>query len=885
MELKKYQQKVISDLTDYLAILEEEGSLSGAFSRYWANRQVQVGVNGIPRYQNIIDQVPHVCYKVPTGGGKTFLACASVKPIFDSLHQRKVKALVWLVPSDAILSQTLAALKNPAHPYRQRLNLDFHGRVEVYEKAELLAGQNFSPATVTDQLSVMVLSYDSFRSSGKEGLKAYQANGNLAPFHTAFGAPELPIDKADDTALFQVINQLNPVVVVDESHHARSTLSLEMLKNFNPAFVLDLTATPRKEANIISYVDALQLKSENMVKLPVIAYNRDSQTDVLTDAIGLRNKLEELAIKRQEQEGGEYIRPIVLFQAQPKAKEDATSFEKLKSKLVEVGIPEEQIAIKTANTNELKNVDLLSEQCPVRYIITVNALKEGWDCPFAYVLASLANKTSGVDVEQILGRILRQPYTRHHREQLLNMSYVLTSSADFASTLQRIVEGLNEAGFTGKDYRVAETLPAAPEKEQPPTSPQAPLSSGTSSPEEAPEEEFLDFDPVQVATDTTVADAEDGEQLSGLGQLLESAATQGSEYEAAAEQAAQDIENLVPTDLADKVEMDGIKLEFADEVKRLRIPQFYIKTPGSQLFGDTDDDELVLLHKESLTKEFKLRGHDSRIDLGRASADMARIDVKRGDADVPKAYRMNAKDQQIMREYIASLPPEGKVRNAIATVHMRLEKKFDEIASSDLEAYITSVIEGLDGGQLETAVTAPLTAASRIEEKIRTYLDSYRLEQFMRGIEIGTITTQATYVLPDHIQPIDATSFIGGSLYEAEDSVNGLEYDLAMSLSDKSSVKWWHRIIERRGFCINGPINHYPDFMVETTSGHIVLVETKGEHLKNTEDTRIKLKLGTEWARMAGPLFHYLMVFDEGVEPPSGAHTLSSFDRILDALS
>ena len=52
------------------------------------------------------------------------------------------------------------------------------------------------------------------------------------------------------TALFQVINQLNPVVIVDESHHATSTLSQEMLTNFNPAFILDLTATPKRQAKI-----------------------------------------------------------------------------------------------------------------------------------------------------------------------------------------------------------------------------------------------------------------------------------------------------------------------------------------------------------------------------------------------------------------------------------------------------------------------------------------------------------------------------------------------------------------------------------------------------------------------------------------------------------
>lgn len=157
-------------------------------------------------------------------------------------------------------------------------------------------------------------------------------------------------------------------------------MSLEMLENFNPCFVLDLTATPKKESNIISYVDAVQLKNEHMVKLPVIVYNRDSQSEVLIDAIDLRNKLEEIA-SAEYTKTGKYIRPIALFQAQPKGKEDATTFEKLRDKLVDAGIPAEQIAIRTADVNELKNTDLMSPNCPIRYIITVNALKEGWDCP------------------------------------------------------------------------------------------------------------------------------------------------------------------------------------------------------------------------------------------------------------------------------------------------------------------------------------------------------------------------------------------------------------------------------------------------------------------------------------------------------------------------
>ncbi len=284
----------------------------------------------------------------------------------------------------------------------------------------------------------MVLSYDSFRGRGKEVLKAYQENSNLAAFAKALGKPDSPIEKADETALFQIINQLNPLVIVDESHHARSDLSREMLANFNPCFVLDLTATPRKDSNIISYVDAVQLKTEHMVKLPVIVYNRDSQAEVILDAIDLRNKLEELAAAEYAV-SKKYIRPIVLFQAEPKGKEEATTFEKIREKLIAYDIPAEQIAIRTADVNELKSTELMSEDCPIRYIITVNALSEGWDCPFAYILASIANKTSQVQVEQILGRILRLPHTTQHGQPSLNMSYVLTSSNDFNETVKGII--------------------------------------------------------------------------------------------------------------------------------------------------------------------------------------------------------------------------------------------------------------------------------------------------------------------------------------------------------------------------------------------------------------------------------------------------------------
>lgn len=880
MELKKYQNRVIADLEDYLTQLNEQPTLSDAFKVFWESRQIEVGTLQMPGYQNVIDGVPHVCYKVPTGGGKTFLACASVKPIFEALPPTRKQAVVWLVPSDSILTQTLAALKNSSHPYRQKLNTDFGGRVEVYSKEELLAGQNFSPSTVAEQLSVMVLSYDSFRSRTKDGRKAYQANGNLASFATAFGAPEQLIENADETALFQVINQLNPVVIVDESHHATSSLSLEMLTNFNPAFILDLTATPKRQANVISYVDALSLKNESMVKLPVIAYNRSSQKDVVTDAIDLRRSLE-VAATQQYENGGAYIRPIVLFQAQPKTSEDATSFERLRDKLVKAGIPAEQIAIKTADVNELKGVDLLSEECPIRFIITVNALKEGWDCPFAYILASLANKTSQVDVEQILGRVLRQPHAKKQPNTLLNMSYVLTSSNDFGVTLKQIVAGLNSAGFSKRDFRAADQVAfdftGANQSSKP-----APTSSD--SVEGMDVEEFLEFDEEQVAADLdareeSASSPEPSPDLT-VASMIEQAAQQGADYEQEAEEAAQMGEGYVPSDLEDAVDTSFVNPEFADEIETLRLPQFVIQEPGSALFPTAHEGYNELKH-EALAGDFDLATKDIDIDLSTADEQMYKIDVRK-DSEVPKAFRMSSTDQKFMREHFSKLSIEGQKRNTAEAIYQRI-KPINSITDSDLRAYIVRMVEAFGTEQLLTYQEHPHAVASKVKQKIDGLLEAHKVKRFYEDIETRRVDVQPLYAFPKAIQPVHASSLIGGSLYEAEDKMNGFELELAGRFSGMDNVRWWHRVIERKGFCLNGPFNHYPDFVVMTTSGTIVVVETKGEHLKNDDSNR-KIRLGRAWANMSGNGYRYYMVFEDGVTPPDGAVTLSELVRILEKL-
>ena len=263
MELKSYQYKVIKDLESYLEYVQRYKKTDTAFNTYWADRigpYNPLEGTGMQPYKNTIPNAAHVCIKVPTAGGKTFIACNALQTIFTAYSDRIPRAVIWLVPWSNLLDQTVNNLRNPDHPYRQKLNSLFNNRVEVYEKKDLLQGSNFNPSIVKEQLSIIVMSFSSLRAKNREDRKVYQENGQLASFASAYKNKLHLLEDIDDTALINVIRSLHPVLVVDESHNAESTLSVEMLNALNPSFVLDLTATPKDNSNIVSLVPAIELK-------------------------------------------------------------------------------------------------------------------------------------------------------------------------------------------------------------------------------------------------------------------------------------------------------------------------------------------------------------------------------------------------------------------------------------------------------------------------------------------------------------------------------------------------------------------------------------------------------------------------------------------------
>ncbi|SEA39134.1 DEAD/DEAH box helicase [Bizionia paragorgiae] len=879
MELKSYQHKVIENLEEYLVYVQEYKNVSLAFNQYWEDKigpYNPLDNTGMQPYKNNIPNSAHVCIKVPTAGGKTFIAVNALHSIFSAYDTSKTKAVIWLVPWSNLLQQTVNALSNPEHPYRQKLNALFNNKVEIYQKEDLLQGSNFNPTVVKEQLSIFVLSFASLRAKNKEDRKVYQENGQLESFVPQYANRNHLLEDVDDTALINVIRSLHPVLVVDESHNAESDLSVDMLKNLNPSFILDLTATPKDNSNIVSLVPAIELKKEHMVKLPVIVYNNHDKTEVINNALHLQRKLENLAIK-QEKDGGKYIRPIVLFQAQPKTKNDNTTFEKLKEQLLSLGIPENQIKIKTANIDELKSIpDLQSKDCEVRYIITINALKEGWDCPFAYILASLADKSSAVDVEQILGRVLRQPYVQKHKAFQLNLSYVLTASAKFNDTLQSIVEGLKASGFSGNEHRVSDKM-TEEEKQQEVVNP----VDSFLFPEQQKETEEETIDKGRISFDPN-AKEEDIEDTSVITEIETMAEEQNKELEQQIqEQEKQPVDENIFQEMGDKVKRYRVKEANKEIIDKIDFPQFFLKVTASDIFG-TDQE---LLNRESLLKDFKLSDEDIKIDFDKISSDLYKVDLTETVKDNYTPDWVKIEESQVkdpIAEYILAKPKDAQISDITHQI-MQIIGNMYPIPDQEIKVYVGRILKGMNAEQMRDILVRKWSYTDKIKAHIRKLSDAYAETRFMDLIKSKRITAKENWKLGKEIVPGSVGSSIGNSLYEKEGTMNNFEERVIMEIGTSSNIEFWHRNLERgKGFYINGfKANHYPDFILRTKSGKTILIETKGDHLDGS-DSEGKCRLGNEWERLAGHDFSYFMIFDK--KEVDGAFTLDKAKELISAM-
>ena len=854
LSLKEYQKRALTALEQYFRECIRLGDADTAF--YEQTRRPYLPVSELPG-------LPYICLRLPTGGGKTLVACHSVGIALRRFLQAEQAMVLWLTPSNAIREQTLKTLKNRKHPYRQALESEV-GSLSVFDIEDAL---HVTRATLDTETTIIVSTMQAFRVTDTEGRKVYENSGHLMEHFSglpdeAMASIERRDDKTFDHSLANVLRTRRPIVIVDEAHNSRTDLSFETLARFNPSCIIEFTATPAREehpSNVLHTVSAAELKAESMIKMPIQLETRPQWKELLADAIAQRNALEKIA-KTELGASGEYIRPIMLLQAQPNRKgQDNITVDVLEACLLQDhNIPKEQIARATGADRDLDGVDILSAKCEIRYVITIEALREGWDCPFAYILCTVAETRSGRAVEQILGRVLRLPKATWKKNKELNFAYAFAATASFAEAANGLTDALIENGFEKQEAKdlIVQAQPSQPEL--PITD--LPLFEGTSYlvlPEPLPAEKLPEETRQKISYDPVKNTVTVREPLTDKDLNILKAAFSTDKGKKVAETIYAVSKRLPPKE----------KMSFAEQGELFSIPVLALK-----------DGALFEPFEETHFRE--IEWNLSKCNPGLSETDFSSTRAKGhvGQIDVAANGHLKAKEfMDNLQVQMTALEAETGWSEA-QLIHW-LDRKIPhpDVSMTDAGIYLAAVVRYLveqRGVSLGFLVQDKYRLRTAIEKKIDEYRQRAHRDAFQLFLQPDL--ARKLVVTPEQCFTYDPNAYPYSQRYRGAHQFQkhyyphvgdlddkGEEFDCAQFIDALPEVRCWVRNLERRplhSFWIQTSTDKfYPDFVCLLKDSRFLVVEYKGEHLWSNDDSKEKRLLGGLWAERSGGTCLFVM--------------------------
>lgn len=856
MELKEYQARSLHWLRRFF---EKHRALGDAGTAFYATTSEIYEGTGIP-YQRVkeLPGLPYVCLRIPTGGGKTLVGCHAIATANNYLLQTDHSLVIWLVPSDAIRQQTLGALKDRKHHYRQALE-SLLGSVTVLDIDEALFVQR---ATLDTETVVVVATMQAFRREDTASLKVYEANGSLMSHFTGvsdelLNAVERRADGSFDYSLVNVFRLRKPLLIVDEAHNARTGLSFVTLARLGPSCILELTATPTTQgtednprSNVLYSVSAAELKAEQMIKLPIRLKARLNWKELLGEAIGVLNGLNKSA-DAERRESGEYIRPMMLLQAQPRRQNQETiTVDVVEKCLIEdFKIAPEQIARATGEERGLEGVDVLSKDCPIRFIITVQALKEGWDCPFAYVLFSVAELQAARAIEQILGRIMRLPKARKKSRAELNVAYAFAASASFADAARALTDGLVENGFERQEARDLVTPLADVDLEKfelldfAPRTVSVSVSETLAQPLPNALGEKVEFDPTTNTLKINAALSADEEKL------IKASFASAQSHALITEACARARKQIATKSPAERGEL------FSVPVLAIKQGDFF------EQFEETHIDDVGwnLLDFESSLSE-------SDFSIAEAG--------ETGLVDITDAGKLQASFLPDLDKQLALLSVDAAW--SVARLVHWLDRSFahPDVPPNDSGIFLTKLVTVLAesrGISLEQLTANRYKLAHAVERKITALRKEARTKTFQNVLlpELA-VSDSARFAFPPDAYPYN-TRYIGRKLERhyypvvGEMKADGEEFECAAFIDKMPEVKFWVRNLagpgrETTSFWIQTASDKfYPDFVCQLDDGRLLVVEYKNARDWSNDDSKEKRNLGELWAERSGGKCLFIM--------------------------
>jgi len=864
--LKDYQTRVLDSLRDFFRQCSKDGRPEAAFQAV----QLRNGRTPAPyipvSVAGLAPGMPYVCLRVPTGGGKTLLACHAAGLAMGELLHAERAVVLWLVPSNTILDQTADALRDPRHPYRRALELAC-GAVEVVTIEEAL---RLSRATVEGQTVVIVATIQSFRVEDTTGRKVYDQNGAFSEHLLNVPADRLAdlllgADGKPKPSLVNMLRLRRPIVIVDEAHNARTDLSFATLGNVLPSCIVEFTATPARTthpSNVLHHVSAAELKAAAMVKLPlrVITRHPSQRDQLLAEAITLRADLEKLAAA-EAQQTGEYLRPILLLQA-----ERVDACEPLRDRLVsEFGIAKDEVKISVGVLDELRDVkDIASPKCLVRFILTVQKLREGWDCPFAYVLCSLRETRSATAIEQIVGRILRLPGAQAKRHPDLNCAYAFSVSDSITEVLAELRDALESNGFTAAEAeRIIIPLPQG----------MLPLGAQPKTVQVALAEIDAAVAQVQVAAleGKVRIDAAKGE-ITVLVPLDDDDAEKLVSCLNTPEAKARVEEIVVLVREAEKVFGSGKPRVPSPYERQLDfiVPRLCVREDG-MLFEF--ESTFLLEHPWTLSaKDASLsEGYNP---LARPVGKAGALDIDSSGRVVPEILP-TADFVATLHQQVLQLGGTGdwSIEDLVAWMDRHIDHQ--DIPIGESAEFLRKVIRGLMAkhGITDLSVLAldRFRLRDEIDARIRQHRDTERKAAFQgfllsdsvltvsdeRAINFKTMIYEPSWLYEGGFQ--FKKHYFGPKPGELRESTPGggpaEEFTCAQFIDELPDVTFWVRNLARKATSFRLQTSKdwfYPDFLCQLTDGRVLAVEYKGKHLYDGIDSEEKRAVGAVWASRSG---------------------------------
>ncbi|GAA4902594.1 hypothetical protein GCM10023237_22410 [Streptomyces coeruleoprunus] len=331
-----------------------------------------------------------------TGVGKTYICRA----LIDYLADQGVRNILIVTPGRTIQRKTVANF-DPGSP-------------------KFVPGANYEPVVITPENYAGGRVGDALHDP--DALKVFIFNVQLLTKPTAKTSRTAHMtDEFIGTALYDHLRTADDLVVIADEHHVyRSDAKKfhEAVRDLEPRALVGLTATPdetdrKVPGRIVFEYSLAEAIADQLVKVPVIVYREDGHTDVrtqLADACHLRKVKEETTREWAENNGRPMVNPVLFVVCQ--SIEEATEAADTLAGPGFIGEPGAVLQITSGSKEDALEAlaGIENPDSPVRAVVSVNMLKEGWDVKNISVIVALRTLASETLTEQILGRGLRLPY-------------------------------------------------------------------------------------------------------------------------------------------------------------------------------------------------------------------------------------------------------------------------------------------------------------------------------------------------------------------------------------------------------------------------------------------------------------------------------------------